>query len=929
MSPSLPKPLLVLLALYMHVHLHAQPGKEFRGKITDEAGAPLSLATIKVQTQDIIYYAGKDGSFTITLPAGATELTLVITHIGKETITRTFTGEALLQLQVMRMQSLSLKLPEVEVNGVRRKTSASNSSIVFDREAIEQTQALSVANVLNYLPGQTILKPGITVQSTSVLTLRTAVPLNSEQALNQAFGIAIMVDGNTLSNDANMQAMNPGRLGFFSGAQIEHPQHTSFIRDRAYRNGTLYSNYTGDAANNGLDLRQIPAENIESIEVISGVASARYGDYTNGVLNVERQAGLTPLRVSMRTNEGTQNIGINKGFSISPSLGVINISLDYLNSNDDPRNKIKAFQRVGGSILWTYQQQKAVRFRNTVSLDFNTTLDRTKRDPDDGREFISKFSNRTIRLSNRSEWVIKKPWLYNVSLQGSYSYGRQESYDQQYVNSNAVIGISNALETGINEGYYAPGYYLSTQQIIGEPVTAGARIEAHSIFKGNKIDYQLTVGANYSYSANKGPGVIVDPSRPAPDDGDKSDRPRPFDKVPAQSNAGVYIVNNFTTRLLGRVFNTDAGIRGDIQNRHFTLSPRINSNWKLSKNITWNVAYGIATKAPALSQISPGNVYVDIPLVNAYNGYAAESVYLVHTQVIQPNNPNLRPYRSYTFETGFNVDLKPVKLSLFYYNRVSNNGFATTSQILPVTVPNYTVTARPGQKPLYEPNGTYKIYHLTYNKISNDNYSRSNGLELMMSTSKIRALQTSFSASTSFNHSYFLNGASAVHFGSTGQSTVDTNKVSWYGVFKDQANKATTIKSTIVTTTHIPALRMAIMLSGELFWMNRLEYLYSDIYPVGYLNREGRYFPLTVEQAMSAEYAHLLKKPQSESVVYTPSMVYSNVSMRVSKEIGNLLRFSFNAYNVFNIRPEHTNSSGIQYYNGQPSFGAELIFTIK
>lgn len=145
----------------MHVHLHAQPGKEFKGKITDEAGAPISLATIKVQTQDIIYYAGKDGSFTITLPAGATELTLVISHIGKETITRAFSGEALLQLQVIRMQSLSLKLPEVEVNGVRRKTSASNSSIVFDREAIEQTQALSVANVLNYLPGQTIMKPSL------------------------------------------------------------------------------------------------------------------------------------------------------------------------------------------------------------------------------------------------------------------------------------------------------------------------------------------------------------------------------------------------------------------------------------------------------------------------------------------------------------------------------------------------------------------------------------------------------------------------------------------------------------------------------------------------------------------------------------------------------------------------------------------------
>lgn len=931
MKLSLPQPLLVLLALFMHVQLYAQPAKELKGKVTDGAGAPLSLATIKVQSQDIIYYAGSNGAFSIPLTANTTELTITISHVGMETLTRTFNGAELEKLQVIKLQPLNLKLPEVEVNGVRRKTSASNSSIVFDREAIEQTQALSVANVLNYLPGQTIMKPTITVQTATVLTLRTAVPPVGEQALNQAFGISVQIDGAALSNDANMQTMNPAALGFNTANQIDHPEGGGMIRDRGYRNGTLYKSYTGDVANNGIDLRQIPAENIESIEVISGVASARYGDYTTGVVNIERQAGVTPWRVNMRTNEGTQNIGLNKGFKASPRIGVVNFSLDFLNSNDDPRNKIKAFQRVGGGLLWTYKQDNGLRFRNTLSLDFNTTLDRTKLDPDAGRDQMAKFSSRTIRVSNRSEWLINQPWLYNISVQGNYSYGRQESYEQQFVNSNAVIGVTDAVVSGIHEGYYVPGYFVAVQQILGEPVTAGARIEARSILKRRRSTYQFTLGGNYSYSGNKGPGIIIDPSRPSPGGGsDKSERPRPFNRVPSQSNAGVYLISNLSTKLLGRLFTTDAGVRGDLQNGHFTVSPRVNSNWKLTKNITWNVAYGIATKAPSLSQISPGNVYLDIPLVNAYTGKAAESVYLVHTQVFNSGNPDLKPYRSYTFETGFNIDAKPVKLSVYYFNRISKDGFASTSNVLPVTLPNYKYTAVPGQKVVYETDGTYKTWHLTYNKLTNSAYNRTNGVELMMSTNKINALQTSFSAATSFYYSYFRNTADDVNLsGVSGQSIIDTSRVEWYGVFRNQESKSTTIKSTIVSTTHIPALRMAVMFSGEVFWVSRQQILASGIYPVGYIDRAGNYTALTGEQARSDELKHLRKKSEDQGVTYTPSMVYPNVSMRVSKEIGDMLRFSFNAYNVFNIRPVHNSSSGTYYYNGQPSFGAELIFTIK
>lgn len=909
----------------MHVYLYAQPAKELKGKLVDEDGKLVPFASIKAQPQDITYYTTNDGVFSI--PVVAAELTLVISHVGMETITRTFSGEALTKLQVISLKKLSLKLPEVEVNGVRRKTSASNSSIIFDRDAIEQTQALSVANVLSYLPGQTILKPVISVQGAVPLTLRSALPMNSEQALNNAFGISVQVDGSTVSNDANMQAMNPGRHGFFQNS-ITHPDRV--IRDRSVKNGTLYKDYGAAGANDGLDLRQIPAENIENIEVISGVASARYGDYTTGVVIINRQAGITPWRVNFRTNEGTQNIGINKGFKLSPSLGALNISFDYLNSNDEPRNKLKAFQRVSAGVLWTYQQKKAVHFKNTLSLDVNTTLDQTRLDPDEGTQRMAKFNNRNFRVSNRSEWLIRKPWLHNIQMQASYSWGRQESYDQYYLNSSAVKGIATGMETGTYEGYFIPGYYLAFKHIVGEPVSASVRLEASNIFTWGKVSNRLSVGANYSYNANKGPGMLLDPNRPRlPNSGNKNDRPRSFDETPVIQNAGFYVEDQLTARILDRTFNMNVGARGDIQNSFFTISPRLNASWKLHKNISWNVAYGIATKAPALSQISPGNVYIDVPLVNVYNGFAAESVYLVHTEVITINqNKDLKPYRSSTFETGLNLNTSLFNVSAFYFNRSSKDGFATVTQLLPLILPNYIATPRTGQKPLYEPDGTYKTYNVTYSRVSNGTYNRTNGIELLLSTRKIRSLQTSFSLSTSWYRSYYQNAYDEVSLPDE-EKDIDYTKQAVYGIYSDMAGRSTAVKSTIVSTTHVPALRMAVMFTGELFWINRTDNLPSAVYPSGYLDKDGKYFPLTLQQAQSPEYAHLLKDPEALTTLFLPAKVYPNIHLRLSKEVGEFLRFSFNAYNVFNIRPSEKTATGANYYNGQPSFGAEMILTIK
>lgn len=897
-----------------------------KGKVINAEGRPLGFVSIQILPTGITVMGKADGTFEIPVSGEASEITFIVSYVGKVSVTKTLNSKQFSSFQLIVLNDLSLKLSQVEVNGVRKKTFASNSSIVFDREAIEQTQALSVGDVLKYLPGQSMVRPNASLQGANVLTMRNVTPPNSEQTMNNAFGISVQIDGNSVDNNANMQAMNPGRMGFNSANNISTP---NTLGDLSFKNGSLSNNYGGDVANNGVDLRGLQAENIESIEVISGVASARYGDYNTGVVIINRQAGITPLRVNMRTNEGTQNIGLNKGFSVSPSLGVLNVSFDYLNSNDDPRNKLKSYGRVGGGFIWTYHRKKSNHFKNTLSVDYNTTLDKTRRDPDDGNDRMSKFNNWNLRVSNRSELIIKKPWLYNISFQISYNKGRQDSYSQYYLNTRPVMGITNSEVTGTSEGVFVPGYYLAVQEIIGEPVSASARIETNTFIKIKKISYKLTFGSNYSYNANKGPGMIVFSDRPRfYQTGNKSDRARSFNNVPTQKNIGFYVENLFTTRLLERYYTLNVGARGDVQNGFFNFSPRINTNWKLTKKLNWSGAYGIATKSPSLSQISPGNVYVDIPLVNAYTGNADKSVYLVHTEVLKMHNTSLRAYQSQTFETGFTFDIKPFHTSIYYFDRVMKNGFSTLNQLLPVVLPNYAVTNVPGEKPTYAPDGTFKTYNVTYSRINNGNYNHSKGFEWMVSTEKIKSIATSFNLSLAYYNSYFMDANEEISLPSD-QTTIDYTRKAVYGVYKNQESKAQNIKATITSSTHIPALRMAVMFTGEIYLLNKTENLATSIYPVGYMNKDLQYFSLSAKEAQSPDYAHLLKSPTAESTKYLPGFIYPNIHMRISKEIGDYLRFSFNAYNAFNIRPMENKNSSITYYNGRPAFGAELIFTIK
>src|SRR5690606_7369688 len=105
--------------------------------------------------------------------------------------------------------------------------------------------------------------------------------------------------GVVLSNDANMQSRPIGQWSMGSGALP----------------ATLNGN-TADVPFRGIDLREIPVESIERIEVIQGVASPEYGEMTDGAILIERKAGRSPLQFTTNVNATAYNYSLNKGVNL-------------------------------------------------------------------------------------------------------------------------------------------------------------------------------------------------------------------------------------------------------------------------------------------------------------------------------------------------------------------------------------------------------------------------------------------------------------------------------------------------------------------------------------------------------------------------------------------------------------------------------------
>ncbi|MEI2274150.1 TonB-dependent receptor [Sphingobacterium sp. ML3W] len=888
------KTFFVLILVFCSIIVHAQH-IAIGGKVLDEKRRPLSGATVSINSFDLTSETNVNGDFNLVIPVKnySDSVLLSVSYVGKKTIELWVDVRKRKENLDFILRDNSLTLDEINVNQIFKQNKNSISSIVFDEEAIERVQAFSLMDVLNTLPGKQMAAPNINAPQT--LNLRNT--LDESNSLNNSLGIPIIIDGVRISNDANMQSRPVGQRGM-AGSVLP----------------AVTSGNAADVPFRGVDLREIPVESIEKIEVIQGVASAEYGELTDGAILIERKAGNSPLHFSTNINDGSRNYSLNKGFSLPKNFGGITTDLNYAISNSNPQDKVQEYKRYGGSLRWNTVASR--KLRNKLSLDFNMRIDDARQDPDDNsrRKYYSKEIG--FRFSNTTQLNYSTRFFDEINFMLSYSIRKQESFAQWLLNQGNKPYTAKDT-TGIYEGILLNSQYLAEEEIIGKPITASTSLKFTKRFQIGKTFHSLLYGFNGSYANNGGRGIISDPDRPRfINFNNQNIRPYSFELNPALINTGLYITDNFHYKLFGKKVNSNFGVRFDNQNGSTSFQPRLNTRIVLDKRWALSTAFGVATKSPTLAHRYPSPSWIDVPLIIAQNSQS--SLYLVYTEKFITKNENLKSSKSESAE--FNIEFKNhgITSRINSYYKKNSNGFNSVKVYKPFHLPVFDYHYDESLNQIvYQETGRYiDYYDKSYNRIENFKNSYTYGFDWSLAFREIKPIRTSFSTSTS----YILSEQNdkileAIDLSSPVQ--INGQPISYLLYQPSNQGKRYVLTSKLNTTTHIPTIGFVIMTNTDIFWKNRYKRNYNDNFqkPVGYLDANMKQVLINNDLASSLPIRGLDLFDGQQRIIYM------NFSMSVAKEISKRIRIAVTAYNTFNVQPtssyrdSYTNQDVIVTYN--------------
>ena len=477
--------------------------------ITDSEGQTLPFASVVVESAGLTYTADAQGQLRLKLSLFSNKGTRVtVSYLGKATRSLTITQDAIAKNKKINiaLEDNNLYLKGVQVNATRTPIH-SNSSILIQRNTIDNIQAYSMADIVQTLPGKAILNTDM--HNASFLTLRSALqgdlqnPLDAysrnklnDYVRNAAFGIAYVVDGTPISNNTNMQLDSYGKWG---GVKMF---------DRRFNTDN------NENVGSGNDLRLIPASSIESVEVISGVAPVKYGDLSSGAVIINRRAGLTPFFGSVKVQYDIFNASLGKGFSLGERWGLLNLNVDYMHSTRDRRDRLKTNSNIAFNATWTHTLSKALGWENTISADFSKNIDGLKSDPD-AKLNKTRTDRQNFRLSFRGllspqENAFVDAIDYNLSLSLSHQYDMHE----EFIANNRLNLITDAYTNGLHETDVAPPYYNALLEIDGKPLALSGNVEARRTLKWGQSTHTLSLGIFARHESNHGKGKIFNAETP-------------------------------------------------------------------------------------------------------------------------------------------------------------------------------------------------------------------------------------------------------------------------------------------------------------------------------------------------------------------------------------------------------------------------------
>jgi len=868
--------------------------------ILDKTGEPLSGATMQLVQSGLWGISGKDGEVEIRnvprLPVA-----YKVSMLGYKDVE----GEICLDVKDnvrILMEEESLSMREVVVVAQAGQGGESTTSII-GRQALDHLQATSLKDILQLLPGGVSMKnPSLT--SPGQFKVRT---LASDD--NATFGAAIIINGMPVSTNANM---NTG-LGLSSIS----------------------------SGNSGADLRSIATDNIESVEIIRGVASAEYGDVSSGVMIVNKRIGVSDLNMKARIMPGIMQLHAGKGFDIK-SAGSLNISADYARGTSDPRFLTDKYNRG----LLSLAHRKTLLDKTwtlTTNIDLSYTGEWKGADPDEPEAMKKFFSSRdafSLRLSHNGMLKLDKALARTLKYDVALSLSSDRIFNDRLVSvgSGAIL---DATKDGMYEGTPYPSSYETLSGTKSNPVMYWAKFSDLFYLNVGNMSNRFNVGTEWKIEGNRGIGQY---DKTLKFKAFAQDRIRRFCDIPYMNQISAYVEDNVVLTFSERRYPNitgQAGVRWTVvqpwrNERMMALSPRLNIAVNPVRYLSLRLGYGISEKVPSLQDLYPSPDYYDFYNMSVSDGQ--KSYYLYSTRVFDNKPVSIKTMRGTKYELGFDVRLdNGMSFSVVGYHEKVSRCFGPDNsewKTLVFDVWNAADVTFTGQKPIYDQQNPSRRDTVLYNLIrpGNPKSRRNRGIEFDFNFGKINATNTSFylsgawseTRSSSSNLGYKLPVGEARNYGPV------------YVVYPESSysfSESRRFSATLRVVQHIPAIRFIVSASAQCILYEYDHEVSSGTRPLGYIYG-SEYIKFTEDQLDDIEFnfhGYMLKDQIFDTRISNVPVTWPAIwclDMRVTKEIGDKAGFSFYANNVLFSQPWQSNSvsvSKVERNGGLFSYGLEIF----
>ena len=804
---------------------------DIRGTILNKKdGSPVGFATIVLTNTEQWAVADENGKFEIrNIPPGKN--TISVSCLCFMTDTKEIVVKRDIPNYVVRLSEVNLSLQGVVVTAKENENSATTSRTI-DRTTLDHVQMVGILDIAGLLPGGATTNPSLT--SAQRFNLRAG---GVSEAGNASFGTAIEVDGVRLSNNA------------------------SFSETR------------------GVSTNNIASSNVESVEVISGVPSVEYGDVGAGIVKVNTKKGKTPCMVTFTTNPNIKQVSLSKGFSFGQSRkdrsrGILNMSVEYMNSFTDLRSPYTSYDRKQLSLTYSNLLNAGVFSRMPLRFSLGASGNlggwNSAADPD---QFLGTYTNQrdnNFRGNADFNWLLSKPWITGVEFKGSMVYGDRLSETREHYSSAAGVVSLHGKEEGyfVAEDYRSDdqpviliprGYWYNIMFLDDKPLTYKLTLKANWARKFGNVNNKLKLGADWTGDGNFGKGTYSQDLSTAP-----TYRTYDYSEVPfmenlaffAEDNASIPAGKHSRLNLIAGLRRESTLIRGSAYGITTSLSPRFNAKWslfnelsrrdKFLKTLAVRASWGVAVKLPSFATLYPQPIYRDIRVFNPTTGSDGSAYYAYYTMTTTPlYNPNLVWQRNKQSEIGLDVNLGGNRLSLTgYWNRTDRSyiqanayqefsyNYTDQTALNDCTIPVdnriyhidgagvVTVTDKTGTQAAETIRGIRRESLIRRVYADNgtapiDRY----GLEWVLDFKQIRPLRTDVRLDGSW-YRYKTLSNNLLAYSPTGQTMTDGTPfryIGWYYGNNSIANgsESRMLRTNLTLTTHIPKVRMIVSLKVE------------------------------------------------------------------------------------------------------------------